>query len=281
MKKFIAFLLVLATLFSLVGCSDGETEVADPEIDRVWYSEEELKGKNIVFYGDSITAGHSTTGFSYNNSAQSKNSYPYLLTKAYGCGYRNHAVSGAKFTHSVAMETNPPSNSGVQEIFTRKESNEWADVAVIAYGTNDFTNLATIGNLNVSVQTYDQVDTFAKAINFAVMTLKAQNPDIKIIFLTPLKRSKANLVDPVYNSFSHMHLNDDFGGAIKSRAQAFSQKGYGKDIIAVDMWDCFTFAEITADSEYTADGLHPNDKGHKKMADYIMNYLNNMDKNDA
>ena len=271
-KLLLILVLILICFATFMGC--GDTSNGDTGGSALWYAKEQLSGKNIVFYGDSITAGHSTTGFSYNNSAQSQNSYPYLLTKEYGCGYRNYAVSGAKFTHSIAVSSN--SASGVQGIYEHEKDNKWADIVFIAYCTNDFTNCAEIGNLNLSANSYDSVNTFAKAINFAVYTLKQHNPDVKIVFLTPLNRMKSNMPNHIYNHITDLYLKEDFGESIIERVRQLNEKGYDGDVIAIDMWDCFTKEEISPNTTYTVDGLHPNDLGHRKMADYIIDYLENM-----
>ena len=67
--------------------------------------------------------------------------------------------------------------------------NEIADYAFIAYGTNDFSANADLGARGDDPRNWLEIQTFYGAIRYAVKALRAQNPSIRIMMLTPIYRS--------------------------------------------------------------------------------------------
>ena len=46
-----------------------------------------------------------------------------------------------------------------------------------------------------------------------------------------------------------------------------------RDINYINLWDLFEEPENNGETEFFADGLHPNDKGHLKIAETVAKFI--------
>lgn len=261
--RWIAIFFMLLTLGACGGVSGNIDEksaggkLADFKLTREFFMD-----KKVVIYGDSITVESSKSSFI---EIGQKNWVDYLQTSLGFEKIDNYAVSGTVLTHSVSkapMGSTPENRiSGVRYMEQNARWNAQADYAFIAYGTNDFAVSAGMGNNTDDPASYLETNTFRGAVNLAVKTLRDQNPDIKILFLTPIFRSNWSKINPANGA----------GFTLKEYCEAIMDMANTLEYRAVDMYtDIFGWDNFQAGKDYTNDGLHPNALGHKVMSAYLL-----------
>ena len=217
-------------------------------------TKEYMQGKKVVSYGDSISS------YSQVEVIDGKQTdYVDILSQNLGFTFTRLGVPGSRLSY-VVPSTATKRKSGAEIVVDNQDANSVADVAIIAYGTNDFGVSVPMGRNSDKPIKKEQVSTFKGAINFMVKTLRKHNPDIRIIFLTPIYRN-----DKVQNGIG-LQLND-YAKAIMDLAEV---NGYRY----IDMFNSGIFNESNfySGSNYTPDGLHPNTLGHQVYAEYLLNY---------
>lgn len=215
----------------------------------ILFTREYFEGKHVVSYGDSISA---------RATLQSGDSdYLENLSAALGFSYTRLGVSSSRFAAIYPVPGAYTVRTGMDIIYNNRTNNENADVALIAYGTNDFASEVPIGTDNDNFENWEDVDTFKGAINFAVKTLRAHNPDIRIVFLTPIYRN-----DKQVNSA---------GISLAQYTKALKDLAAKNDYRVVDMtYVGFSASNFYKGSTLTTDALHPNMAGHTMMSNYIL-----------
>lgn len=135
---------------------------------------------------------------------------------------------------------------------------EGGDTVIIAGGTNDYGNEKTVelGNIN------DKQDVSFFGGLFVLFTkVKEKYNNSKIYVLTPIHR----LSEDEKNSKGY--ILEDYRKAIIERAKEFGFEvidGKGVPINPKNKED---------KEKYMIDGLHPNQEGHKIMAEYLLRYI--------
>ena len=105
--------------------------------------------------------------------------------------------------------------------------------------------------------------TFSGALNTLFAGLVEQYPDSRIIALTPIQRSdRTGSNDAGYNL-------EDYANCVTSIAGNYDQ------VDSIDLYHApeLNFSTEEASSAYLADGLHPNDAGQKKIAEYVLGVM--------
>lgn len=206
-----------------------------------------LESKSIVFLGDSITEGHGTT-------APDKVFHQIIkaeqgLKMAYNAG-----IGGTR----IAKQTNISDEHKYELYFASRVEflPENADAVVVFGGTNDYGH----GDAKMGDICSDDVYTFYGGLNVLYKKLREKYKDAKIIFMTPLKRT--NEADP---RLPENKILADYVEEIK----VFCSK---KNISLIDLYESNIFDPY--DVNFVPDGLHPNDRGHAAMAEYIAEKLN-------
>lgn len=219
--------------------ADARTEF---KLDRGYFY-----GKKVIFYGDSISAkvGVSGAGKDYIDN----------LKAALGCNSSVVSEGGALFTHWTAKGYNR--KSAAEFIVGNAENNATADYAVLFFGTNDFARRVAFGTRQDDPAALDDVKTFRGAIKFCVKNLRKDNPNLKILLLTPLIRTDRTLTNDIGNKL------EDYGAVIEEMAEVLSCR-------AINLYGLFTEKDMQSGSKYTSDGLHPNAAGHKVISDYLL-----------
>lgn len=204
-----------------------------------------LENKKFIFLGDSITEGHGTTGEekTFHQIIKEK----YNLSTAYNCG-----IGGTR----IAKQTNASINHKYDLYFSlrAKIMPKEADVIVIFGGTNDF------GHGDSKMGDIDSTDiyTFYGALNCLINDLQNDYPEAQLIFLTPLRRTTEAV--PNHN-----------GKILKDYVDAIINVTKKYNLPVIDLFRSEIFDPN--DTDVLPDGLHPNDKGHAIMADYIAKEL--------
>ncbi|MFL1896775.1 GDSL-type esterase/lipase family protein [Aquimarina sp. 2-A2] len=189
-------------------------------------------GIEVCLIGDSI----GTEDDSYATAS----SYASVASNALGVStLHNLSVSGKSMNN---FATNI--NTGAQNLPST------SDLYIIALGTNDFGYNRPIGTLNVG----SDPGNFYGSINDIVTDIETANPSAKIVFLTPIKRSNGETANATGN------ILKDYADAIVKYAIT---NGHGYlDLFNKSGIDPYRSHFNTA-YFVSADGLHPNNEGHR------------------
>lgn len=212
-----------------------------------------LNGIKANFLGDSITQG---VGVGSRSEI-----YHQLIAKKYELNEaRNYGISGTRFAEQSAPTLDNPSFD--KDFCSRfSEMDNDADLVVVFGGTNDFGH----GDAPIGNDTDRTPDTFFGACHYLMSGLKKKYPDAKIVFMTPLHRA------------SEMSLNRNgvnlecYVNIIKRVAEYYS-------IPVCDLWSLCDIqpCDPAIKEKYCPDGLHPNAKGHEKIASVLEDFLLNL-----
>ena len=210
----------------------------------------DLANKKINFLGDSITEGYGAT-----------NHYGYVdyiaeNTKAI-C--RNYGIAGTR----IAIQRTPSEIPNFDKYFLSRlnDMDSDADFILIFGGTNDYGHGdATFGKFNDRTP-----DTFYGALHNLYQTIIEKFVSSEIIILTPLHR----IAETDNNKNSGLPLLA-YVNAIREVAEYYS-------LPVIDLYKSSGIQPnvVVNREKYTFDGLHPNDIGHKRIADIIIKYLEN------
>lgn len=210
----------------------------------------EIKGLKIAFLGDSITegVGASSPDAFYHSVLKEKCG----LAEALNYGISGTRVSRQKKTYMDAVAWDRDFISRIPDI------REDVDAVVIFGGTNDYDHGdAYLGSFS------DRTEyTFYGALHILLESLIKKFPDKTIIYMTPLHRfdERDITTTKVYKG----HTLFEYVTAIKEVCAYYS----------VPVLDLYATAGmnpcIPEQSElYFADGLHPNDKGYRRIAERL------------
>ncbi|MBP3705718.1 MAG: SGNH/GDSL hydrolase family protein [Clostridia bacterium] len=213
----------------------------------------ELKDKIIAFLGDSITRGDCTTDMSC--------TYPELLKKSLGLKEAlNYGISG---TLIAPMSDNTIPGMIHRPFVNRVEAiDSNADVVVVFGGTNDFW----VGDIPLGSINDTTVDTFYGAYHTLLQKLINRFYDKQIVVFTPLHR----LDETVIKNGTEYTLRE-YVKAIKEVAEYY----------AIPVCDLYAISGIQPQVEvikekFVPDGLHPNDDGHKIIAEKLKSFFNSL-----
>lgn len=206
----------------------------------------------LIFLGDSITEGVGATC--------EENKYVSVVAKICGVETANFGVSGTR----IARQKKPtlPRTFDYDFQMRAEVMDKDADMVFVFGGTNDYGH----GDAEIGTTEDNSPYTFCGGLNNLFAKLSAIYGKEKICFILPARR---------------FDENDLCGGG--RRKPTLPLKGY-VDIIRsfcivhgvdyIDLYnDGFPVPETDRGDEFTADGLHPNDKGHAFIAEKIKEYL--------
>lgn len=202
----------------------------------------------IDFLGDSITEGAGASSM--------ENCFVSQTGKILNATVYNYGISGTRIarqrsvTHPHIFDMHFPSR---MDFLDRN-----ADVIVVMGGTNDFGH----GNADFGEPSDHTVDTFCGAFNVLTDGLIRTYGKKKLLFVLPLHRLTENEPNPTT------------GKILKDYVDAERETLKSKGVKFLDLFcDELPKPERGGQTEFFADGLHPNDKGHgflaKKVAEFI------------
>lgn len=232
-----------------------------------------LYKKNVIFFGDSIT--HNWAKYPSGNRPSTPEEQA-AADRVTGLGYAGNyivrlnnickfesAINAAWSGGTMAYLPNSPERfvykSFPGAINDHVDDLEKVDVVFVYYGTNDMTEQIDIGTLSDTVDYGSKTSsTFIGGMNYGINKIREINPDANIIFINVLTR-------PGYSSGSHNYYISDYNKAIDDVAKASLVK-------VIDVGHLFEESEfMPGSSQYTNDGLHPNDNGYEVLTNYILN----------
>lgn len=205
-----------------------------------------LDGIKANFLGDSITEGCGTTDFG-------TKPFHALLGQKYNMTTRNYGIGGSRIARQTNLSTEWPSMD--RDYCLRiDELDRDADLVVIFGGTNDYGH----GDAPFGEATDRTPDTFIGACHYLFRRATELFPKARIVVLTPLHRQGEN------NPDTKGRVLLEYVNVIRDTAAMYS-------IPVIDLWSNSGIQpEIEVIREmFCPDGLHPNDEGHVRMADYI------------
>lgn len=206
----------------------------------------DFRGKNITFFGDSITSGVcSPMGTGISNT----NGYAYRLTSMLGATMRLQSVSGSGFCDR---------GDGLKSILSNiKEYKNESDIVIVAGGTNDWNRGVKLGVFGST-----DISTFYGALNESCAHLQKVCGTKPVIFITPIPYTTTNK----YKSIAPL---DDYRVAIYEVATYFGFNVISGATLGMPVSAGGWSNEMCHDS----DGCHPTIEGHKLMARNICGKL--------
>lgn len=212
-----------------------------------------LQNIKVNFLGDSITEGVGVSDVS--------KCYHALAAKRLGFAQsRNYGISGTRFAkQKFPTLDNPRFDLDFCSRFT--EMDDDAELVVVFGGTNDFGHGdAPIGNFSDRTP-----ETFSGACHYLMAGLINKYPDSRIVFMTPLHRASENTPN------ANGALLEAYVEIIKKTASYYS-------IPVLDLWSVSGIQPCVPiiKEKFCPDGLHPNDKGHVKIADALISFLSTL-----
>lgn len=209
----------------------------------------EIQNKKIAFLGDSITQGAGA-------SAPDKK-YTSVFQKISGAQVDNFGVSATR----IARRLIPHDIASWNDTFVdrAKRITDDYDVICVFGGTNDYAqpNPTPLG----TSEDRDE-HTFYGALQLLCETLLTMHPYATIVFATPIHRR----ADKGYG-LPELCLKD-YVNAVKEVAEIYS----------IPVLDLYATAGIQSAvpevmEKFLADGLHPNDVGHERIAQRFYSFL--------
>jgi lysophospholipase L1-like esterase len=192
---------------------------------------------DFVSLGDSVTYGAGSTDDS--------NGYAYLINQIVGFkSFTNLAISGSRCMPTVGHAKISDQVSLIPA---------GSDLITVNIGVNDYTDGHIIGDIeSVLLKTYASLDetlSFVEAYRYNLETIKINFPDAKIFAITPSQNIYAGAYD------IKLYVN-----AIIAVA----------NYLSIPVIDVHNNSGLWKGGDMFADGLHPNDRGHQALADYVL-----------
>lgn len=211
-----------------------------------------MKLENISanFLGDSITEGYGTTG--------PDKVFHQLIAKKYNMKIaRNYGIGGTRFARQ-RKPTQPIWDKDFSGRFI--EMDDDAQLVVLFGGTNDFGH----GDAPIGAPSDREPNTFYGACHYIMSGLINKYPDARIVVMTPLHRCNEDNPRGDGAKTENLAVLAVYVKIIKEVAEYYS-------LPIIDLWACSGIQPKLdiIKKKYCPDGLHPNDEGHVKMADYI------------
>lgn len=208
----------------------------------------------INFLGDSITEGH--------GCAEPEHFFVNRIARDHGVVCRNYGIGGSRIARQKKPSENPRHDLDFVGRFAEMDPD--ADVIVVFGGTNDFGH----GDAPMGVMEDRTPDTFYGALHTLYAGLIGRYPAARIVVLTPLHRLEEDNPRGTCGKPEPVGRLIDYVRAIRQVAEYYS----------LPVLDLFAGSGLQPNvpvirERYIPDGLHPNDEGHRILADLIAAYL--------
>ena len=196
----------------------------------------------INFLGDSITEGAL--------ASKEENTYVYLVGQMTNSITRNYGVSGSRIAKAIKPSENPRFDL---YFGSRVEGmNTDADLVFVFGGTNDYGHHVVIFGKPGD----KEPDTFYGAVDYLINKLLQYFKNEQIIFITPL--------------YSEEEFRQEFEHPLEDFRKAIIEVAKSYDVKVFDIKDDIG---LPFDNPMIADGLHPTDLGHHRIAELITDYI--------
>jgi len=247
---------------------DIKINVAKNDLDAATFKFDigNLKGKNIIAIGDSVTADE-TIGCA--------KTYPNLFKEEFEMtSVKNYAIGGTTATYmyegsNIYKEyaTNTTAIDGcrvVDRAYNKKELGK-VDYAFIAFGHNDqyfqapLDNEDTVTDGDGEYISLENCRSFKASYRFMIRKLRKANPNMRIVILN----CTYSEYDKSADTYGHAITYSDYRNAIKEVAKEMNCR-------YVDPWDYLKPYFKNEHSTYYKDVVHLTIAGQKLLFDYII-----------
>lgn len=203
----------------------------------------------IDFLGDSITEGAGASSMD--------NCFVSQTGKLLNAKANNYGISGTRIARQKGVTQPHIFDMHFPSRMDFLDRN--ADVIVVMGGTNDFGH----GNADFGEMSDYTTDTFCGAFNVLTNGLMRTYGRKKLLFVLPLHR------------FTEDDKNPVTGKILKDYVDAEREILKNKGIKYLDLFcdEQLPKPEKAGQSEFFADGLHPNDKGHRLLAEKVADFI--------
>ena len=213
-------------------------------------------GKILNVLGDSITEGANATEFKF--------AYHQIL-KELG-GFKEVNAYGKGGTRIAKQRVLLDGEKAEDNFITRAETMQKdADIVLVFGGTNDYGH----GDAPLGELTDETDETFCGACYVLLKKLRTMYANSKIIVLLPLRRlNDDNPCGENGNKLVSSVSLDGYSDCLKKTSEKF-------DCAICDLRNekLLNPNDKEINSLYFGDGLHPNNEGHKILADRIYQFI--------
>ena len=214
-----------------------------------------FEGKTAIFLGDSITEGACASTV--------ENSFVHIFGERTGAKVYNFGLGGTR----IAYQRKPSLDEPQYDVYFASrifKMPEHADMVFVFGGTNDYGHGdAPLGALGDKTPC-----TFYGALHDLYTRLQTKYPNAQIFAITPLhcdndeQEVNGRGVDRKGGLLAYVN-------AVKAVAKAFCIPV----LDAFHDWGMKPIADKDNDPYFWVDGLHPNDNGHKRIAEQIVKFF--------
>ena len=202
----------------------------------------------LAFLGDSITQGSGASNIEF--------CYVSQVGKMLGAKVINYGIGGTRIARQKAPSIDHRHDIDFNLRTVLLDRN--VDKLFVFGGTNDYGH----GDAEWGKVGDTDLFTFHGAVNTLFSTLVETYGKQKIVVILPLKRAN---IDTNKNPTTGKYLIE-YVETIKFYAEKFGLK-------YIDLYNEGFSTPPEGESEFFADGLHPNDKGHRVLAEKICEFL--------
>ncbi len=222
----------------------------------------EIKGKKIIFLGDSITEGAGASSV--------EKRYTDLVAKKTGATVYNHGVGGTR----IANQKNKTADTYSELDFCVRAKNmeKDADVIFVFGGTNDYGH----GDAELGQMSDRTNDTFYGALHQLYTYLNETYPKAQKVIMTPLHRcgEENPQGDLIYYKNRGLPFRTN-GAPLKTYVEIIREVA---EYYSFPVLDLFKNSGIQPEvpimkETFTVDGLHPNDAGYELISEMVINFL--------
>lgn len=213
-------------------------------------------GKTFLFLGDSITEG-------VRGTTSQRKRYTEVFEKLSGAEVYSYGIGGTR----IAFQMKPTLSKPRHDMYFASrvhDMREEADYVIVFGGSNDMANGdAPLGEFGDTTPL-----TFYGGLHDLYTRLQTKYPQAKLIAITPIPRSDG---DGPINSVGAERL-----GGMKSYVNAIKQVAEAFGITVLDAysnWEINPNIESQREAYFCHDEIHPNDHGHKYMAEKLLEFL--------
>ncbi len=217
----------------------------------------DLQGKTLLFLGDSITWGA--------GASCPENIYWNKLGSMTGSNCLGFGIGGTR----IAVQKTPSPNPEHDLYFASRLDSmpDTADVVVVFGGTNDYGH----GDAPMGRMEDRTPETFYGALHDLCLKLLHKYPTARIIFMTPLHRTREDVYTDNEYGVRRVGVLRDYVVAIREVCEYYS----------LPVLDLYSVSGFRPDipimkKTYATDGLHPNDAGHERIACLLKGFLSNL-----
>ena len=208
----------------------------------------------LIFLGDSITQGVGASDHAH--------SFVGIVEKETGARVLNAGMGSTRIAASD-LQWDEPHWHALDFVTRAAVLPDDCDFIFVFGGTNDYGD----GDAPVGDETDKGVNTFAGAVNRLITLLIAKYGRERVVFITPCRRYSEEAHFCRVNG-AYVAPFPEYAGMLKSLLEKHG-------IRYIDLYSDpeMPKPESTSETACFRDGLHPNDRGHRHIADRVIYFL--------